>query len=450
MDRRAVQTLEHAYWSSAGWRDPPATPPEDELAHAVDAGVMFDGTDDAAHDEVVDAVLAARDALDEDEVRGAFLASLTSHRLDLRSALGSFAVARHLERHAHDPDSSGLCRTCGLRAEQRDIDRNVMSFERFKWGGVRHDDLVYVAFDLERFAAADHPEATSDDRALLGELLDELEAAPPKTTAAKAAAGLLRALKGNKAERAVLIDILGLCSVLQTSEHRGRGEVFPPRDRPLVSVAGMRSVAVCKLTAPASTDAEGLGQKLLREVLPEVAGQDGDATVLACGLFRRRERDEEMSVHLCRVLGDGAVDARLEGVGDALAAAGTEPGDVRRLDEAACVPDEGTLDAAEQGSRSLLVCRVRLEHDRDREAFERLLVDILRADVERGATRTNMFDAFRVLRDEAPSRPTDWRYVLEARGSFFSPNLFPGTVERLEAEGARVVEGTEYGHVGNA
>ena len=212
MDRRAVQTLVNAYWSSAGWRDPPDEPPEDELAHAVAAGVMFEGTYDATHDEILDAVIAARGAVEEDEVRAAFLSSLTSRRLDLRSALGSFAVARHLERHAHDPDSSGLCRTCQLRAEARAIDRNVMSFERFKWGGVRRDDLVYVAFDLEQFASADHPDATSDDRALLEKLLDELEAAPPSTTAPEAAAGLLRALKGNKAERAVLLDILGVCS----------------------------------------------------------------------------------------------------------------------------------------------------------------------------------------------------------------------------------------------
>ena len=194
--------------------------------HAIDAGVMFDGTYDATHDEVLDAAIAARDALSEDEVTAAFLSSLTSRRLDLRSALGSFAVARHLKRHAHDSDSSGYCRTCRLRADERDIDRNVMSFERFKWGGVRRDDLVYVAFDLERFARADHPEATSEDRALSRRCSTKLEAAPPSTTAPKAAATLLRAVKGNEAERGVLVDILGVCSVLETTAHRGYAERF--------------------------------------------------------------------------------------------------------------------------------------------------------------------------------------------------------------------------------
>lgn len=251
MDRRAVKTLLSAYWSAEGWRDPPATPPEDERAHAIDAGVMFDGTYDTTHDEVVDAVIAARDALNEDAVMAAFLGSLTSRRLDSRSAFGSFAVARHLTRHAHEPDSAGFCRTCRLRADERDIDRNVMNFERFKWGGVRHDDLVYVAFDLERFAAADHPEATTEDRALLSALLDELDAAPPSTTAAKAAATLLRSLKGNNDERGVLVDILGLCSALETTAHRGYAERFVRySDRALPSKRFVeRAYPVCWWTA---------------------------------------------------------------------------------------------------------------------------------------------------------------------------------------------------------
>jgi hypothetical protein len=173
MDRRAVKTLTDTYWSPQGWREPPSTPSKDDLEHAKHAGVMFDGPTREHHDAVVAAALAARDAVDEHEALDAFLSSLTSRRLELRSALGSLAVVRHLEEHAFD-DDHGRCRICGLW-EYEDIDRNVMSFERIRWGGVRRDDLVYVAFDLERFAAGEHPEATDDDRALLDALLDDLE-----------------------------------------------------------------------------------------------------------------------------------------------------------------------------------------------------------------------------------------------------------------------------------
>ena len=153
-DERAIRTLFATYWSPQGWVDDPSTPPE-ELSHAVEAGVMFEpATTEATHDEVVEAVIAARDRVEEDQVRAAFLHSLTSRRLELRSALGSFAVARHLALHPHDPDASRYCTVCGRLPDAAAIDRNVMSFERLKWGGVRHDQLEYVAFDLERFALA--------------------------------------------------------------------------------------------------------------------------------------------------------------------------------------------------------------------------------------------------------------------------------------------------------
>ncbi|HEX5857761.1 MAG TPA: hypothetical protein VFY91_06615 [Microbacterium sp.] len=61
---------------------------------------------------------------------------------------------------------------------------------------------------------------------MLKALLDDLETAPHSATAAQAAATLLRAMKGNKNERAVLVDILGVCSVLETTAHRGYAERF--------------------------------------------------------------------------------------------------------------------------------------------------------------------------------------------------------------------------------
>ena len=42
---------------------------------------------------------------------------------------------------------------CGLFEREKDIDRNVLNFERFRWGGVRRTEPAYV--DLERFASAE-------------------------------------------------------------------------------------------------------------------------------------------------------------------------------------------------------------------------------------------------------------------------------------------------------
>jgi hypothetical protein len=121
-----------------------------------------------------------------------------------------------------------------LSEVERDTDWNILNFERFKWGGVRRDNLTYVWLDLQQFASANRPGATPDDRAMLEELLDELDGAPPGTTAAQAAQKLLRGVKGNKDERSTLLDILGVCSVLETPEHRGYADDFvPAKDRVL-------------------------------------------------------------------------------------------------------------------------------------------------------------------------------------------------------------------------
>jgi hypothetical protein len=222
-DGRAVEVLLDAYWSSEGWRPGPELSPAD-LEHAVQAGVMVGEATSAGHDEVISGVLDSREDVSIEDATDCFLASLTSRRLDLRSALSSYVLARRLEPHAFVKGPghiSGACAVCGLDEREVEIDWDVMNFERFKWGGVRRDDLTYVWLDLRQFAAADRPLPTSADRAAFGQLLDGLEGASPTTTAAKAAGQRWSAVPSNKAEREVLLDVLGICSVLESPEHQG-------------------------------------------------------------------------------------------------------------------------------------------------------------------------------------------------------------------------------------
>jgi hypothetical protein len=79
----------------------------------------------------VRAAMAAVRSVTVAEVGEAFLASLSSRRLDLRSALGSYAVARFLAEHAYEDSGHGRCATCGQYEETEPEDLNVLSFERF-------------------------------------------------------------------------------------------------------------------------------------------------------------------------------------------------------------------------------------------------------------------------------------------------------------------------------
>lgn len=224
----ALRPLMQTFWTAQGWRHQYQLPTGQDLAEAVAAGVMFAEPVHRSHDEWVSAARNAASRIELEEVSDAFVASLTTRRMDLRSALGSYAVARHLPEHSFVTSPGGhLCRICQLTKDVSPTELNVLNFERFKWGGVRHDNIRYVAFDLEQFQSA--PRVRPDDDAVrLGRaVLDALRSSPANETA-PATVKRLRMLKGNDSEREVVMDILGLCGVLATSEHPGYLTRFIP------------------------------------------------------------------------------------------------------------------------------------------------------------------------------------------------------------------------------
>ena len=185
----ALRPLMETFWSPQGWRSDRAWPDPEVMRQAVAAGVMFARPRLLDHDGWVKAARDAASGLTAAEVGEAFLASLTSRRLDLRSALGSYAVARFLPEHdiiiaPHDY----RCALCGQDGPGMSgpVDMNVLSFERFKWGGVRRDNLTYVAFDLEQFAVAPRLAPTPADIAAGQELIGALRRLPAGTAAARA------------------------------------------------------------------------------------------------------------------------------------------------------------------------------------------------------------------------------------------------------------------------
>jgi len=220
------------------------------------------------HDGWVEAARSAAGQVSAGDVEDAFLASLTSRRLDLRSALPSYVLARALPEHRYTAmRGSGQCAVCGLYAQAEAQDLNVLNFERFRWGGVRRDNLTYVAFDLQQFPHAPRVEATVEDIALGRALLKTLGELPAATTAVEAVRHL-KMLKGNKTEREVLMDILGICSILDTSEHHGYAHAFVPaiqRDLPPYHFVD-RAYPACWWRAAA-----GINMDAVNEVLPRLA-----------------------------------------------------------------------------------------------------------------------------------------------------------------------------------
>jgi hypothetical protein len=179
LDRKAVRILTETYWSSAGWKRRPETPAQD-FAYAKRHGIMFDPIV-KSHDQAIKAATDAVSAICKDAVITAFLASLSSRRLDLRSALGTYAAGRYMEPHCFE--NNGLmqaCAYCGDYDLLRPIDLNVLNFERMKWGGTRHDQPMYIAFDLQTFETIPNAMPVDEDVKILRLILDIAGSMPAK------------------------------------------------------------------------------------------------------------------------------------------------------------------------------------------------------------------------------------------------------------------------------
>lgn len=225
---RARQILLEAFWTTKGWRRAPAVDPHDfDLAKA--AGLMFDPSS-LPHSEAVERAIIASARFLPREIAHGFVASLSSRRLEFRSALGSFAVGHKLPAHAAvaAPGSGVTCGVCSEYVREQLIDWNVLNFERMKWGGVRHESPSYIAFDLTLFERLVEPIPTADDWAILRELLAVARSQAPEARPGDLEKALTTVVPSNKAERRVLLQILGYTGILQPSSSPSYLDQFVP------------------------------------------------------------------------------------------------------------------------------------------------------------------------------------------------------------------------------
>jgi hypothetical protein len=229
-DPKSLKILFDTYWTSKGWRESSDrhTTPED-FAYAKSHGIMFDPIK-FDHNNAVEKATHVVLKIDKHMVTNAFLSSLSTRRLFMRSALASFAVLRNFKLHEADyTRDKSICNWCGLLTPvEGTIDISVLSFERFKWGGVRHANIVYSAFDLEQFMNAPKPNFTSDDIKIFRDVIKAIECVPEQTTASQLHSHFPKSLKANKSERGILVETLGYCGILETEMYSGFAKRFVP------------------------------------------------------------------------------------------------------------------------------------------------------------------------------------------------------------------------------
>jgi hypothetical protein len=225
VDKRALKILLDAFWSPAGWKsDASRGPSIDDFDYAKSQGMMFDPVM-LDHKQAQRELTNAIQQLDRRRVADAFLSSLSTRRLDWRSAFGSFVVFQHMSSHG-ELNVGGRCGICGMHLGQHEEDLNVLNFERFKWGGVRHDQVAYAALDLRLFLQEPASRPVAEDLRIFRSVIDSIRAAPAETTSAGLQAHFAKSLKSNKAERDTLVALLGFCGILGTLDHPGYSDSF--------------------------------------------------------------------------------------------------------------------------------------------------------------------------------------------------------------------------------
>lgn len=239
MDKKAKQILFKTYWSSQGWidRKDRFTDPND-FEYAKSKGLMFDSIT-MSHDECIDNIVTLVKQISKKKVCKAFLSSLSSRRLDWRSSISSYYLGGKMKLHKYTPKVSGhsyedgkivhTAYTCGICREVQygvignknyiDADLNVLNFERIKWGGVRHGDLLYTYLDLRCFSEEDIPEPTTEDKKIFKDILEVISTSQPQDAPGVLEKRLKDVIKGNKAERQILIEILACIGLLEAKSY---------------------------------------------------------------------------------------------------------------------------------------------------------------------------------------------------------------------------------------
>lgn len=209
---KGLKILLATYWSGGTWSRNAPSAADFELAKA--EGYMFDPAPMRSHDETLRDIHVVLNKISPDAVKNAFLYSLSTRQLQYRSALGSYYYALAIPSHSHKEQKA--CYLCNWLPGAVLSEKNILNFERYKWGGMRHTSPEYVLFDLEQFLLLPPVTPTEEDWMILKSILHAMDELPPskKASAYREQITKKKILKSNKDEVEVLLDILGICGVL--------------------------------------------------------------------------------------------------------------------------------------------------------------------------------------------------------------------------------------------
>jgi len=220
MDKKAKQILFNTFWSSAGWTKNRNATSED-FEYAKSKGLMFDAVE-YDHNMLCSSILNKIQEVDKQQIAKNFISTLSTRNLRHRSFLSSYAIARVLNYHDYDSIDGRSCDICGVYSnDQNQYDLNVMNFEKLKWGGVRLSHLEYIKFDLDEFKKLEALEPQKEDFEILNNIKQTILSSKEDDRPRQLEKRLAKVFKSNSNERENVLNIFGICGILETESQKG-------------------------------------------------------------------------------------------------------------------------------------------------------------------------------------------------------------------------------------
>jgi len=258
MDKKALKILNKTFWKN-GWTEGDNIEEkiklgyltQEEFDYAKEKGLMFDAFS-ITHDECMGIIAEFFEKVDLDILAKAFLCSLSTRKLYLRSVFASYFYLKDTPVHSFEAGkvSGGViyengeprevfyeyCKKCigdggygnisVAYEEYHDEDLNILNFERIRWGGIRHGQLLYCTFDMREFLKVlpEIGEPMEEDIFLFKLILQAIDESLPKDTPRKLEKRI-RSFEqwkklSNKDEIDVLMEILEQIGILKPAKIR--------------------------------------------------------------------------------------------------------------------------------------------------------------------------------------------------------------------------------------
>ena len=200
-------------------------------------GYLFDYPKYESHADTLDRLKDTLAQIDPKAVADAFLFSLSTRRLEYRSALGSYYFAKAIPAHefmnSHNETLAAAARHCYLCGWQAWKDTpnsfdlryglNFKNYKRYKYGGnpIGILSIMDALFDLEQFLKLPAVTPTEDDTRIFKQILSCVDLLNASDKAGKLREAILKAkaFRCNKDEVSVLLGELGICGILAGKEY---------------------------------------------------------------------------------------------------------------------------------------------------------------------------------------------------------------------------------------